>query len=234
MSGISPGQSLACESFDDVYRKIFPRLVASLRFAGAGDDAEDVAQEALTRTAQRFERLTDPASYTYRIAFRLLLRSPRHRMERLRRRLQQQRQVHDATFEQGEQDIDLRRALDQLPPRQRACAVLVLCELFTPSEAAAVLRVAPSTVRSNLTKARPLLKRALNVTETGSQVGGVIREVIAERRSAGEADDLPAAHQITAGAVFGEPDPQFSTTWRALGGAAAEDEMRSIPDGGDL
>jgi len=146
--------------FDRFFRATFPRLVATLRLSGAPADAEDIAQEALARTFTHFGTIDSPGPYAYRIAFRLIARSPSRRHAALRLRIAQQPApvpTHDDSIA-----LDLQRALARLPPQQRACAVLVICEGLTPAEVAAIVGVRASTVRSNLSKARKTLRRALD------------------------------------------------------------------------
>lgn len=67
----------ASESFEDFYREHYPRLTRGLAIAGAGDAAEDLAQEAMARTLaswRRVRRGANPPGYVYTTGFRLLQR----------------------------------------------------------------------------------------------------------------------------------------------------------------
>jgi RNA polymerase sigma-70 factor (ECF subfamily) len=60
------------------------------------------------------------------------------------------------------QRADLARALDSLPPDQRAAVLLVDAEGLDYADAAEVLGVAPGTIASRLSRARATLRRALD------------------------------------------------------------------------
>jgi DNA-directed RNA polymerase specialized sigma24 family protein len=59
---------------------------------------------------------------------------------------------------------DLDRALAAMPPRRRACVVLVWCLDVSPVDAAEALSIAPGTVRKQLELARAYLHQ--HVVET--------------------------------------------------------------------
>jgi RNA polymerase sigma-70 factor (ECF subfamily) len=63
----------------------------------------------------------------------------------------------------------LDRALGQLPEDQRAAILLIGLEGLSYGEAASVLRIAPSTIRSRLSRGRAALRRAMGV-ETAPRV----------------------------------------------------------------
>jgi DNA-directed RNA polymerase specialized sigma24 family protein len=57
--------------------------------------------------------------------------------------------------------VDLERALQAMPPRRRACAILCFALGLTPIDAAEALRIAPGTVRKQLELARSTLRSGL-------------------------------------------------------------------------
>jgi RNA polymerase sigma-70 factor (ECF subfamily) len=68
---------------------------------------------------------------------------------------------------------DVRRALAQLSPPQRAAVVLVDLEEFTISEAAQMLKLPPGTVASRLARAHAALRDLLRAYRPGTaQIGG--------------------------------------------------------------
>jgi RNA polymerase sigma-70 factor (ECF subfamily) len=147
-------------AFDDLYAEHYARLTRALTISGAGDAAEDIAQEAMARTLARWRRVrkgTNPAGYVYTTAFRLLQRH--------------QRRAQPADTERGRSvagpegatvtNIVLAQALDSMPPARRAVAALCISLGWTTDEAAAALGIAPSTVRVQLHRAREDLHRAL-------------------------------------------------------------------------
>jgi RNA polymerase sigma-70 factor, ECF subfamily len=143
--------------------------VLSLRLAtGSAEEAEDLAQEAFARTLARWGRVrggSNPLGYVYRVAFRLEQRS------RLRRRRQHEAASEaarlrptgpaQASGDPWSNGATVRDALAQLPPACRRAAVLCLYIEMTAPEAAAVLGISASTVRTYLQRAREALAIAL-------------------------------------------------------------------------
>jgi RNA polymerase sigma-70 factor, ECF subfamily len=154
--------------FDGFYRTNYPRVVLSLRLAtGSVDDAEDLAQEAFARTLVHWARVrggSSPLGYVYRVAFRLQQR------KRLRRKRQHDAATDAARLRAGPaqtlndawSDVAaVRGALTQLPPACRRAAVLCLYADMTAPEAAAVLGVSASTIRTHIQRARQALVATL-------------------------------------------------------------------------
>jgi RNA polymerase sigma-70 factor, ECF subfamily len=155
--------------FDGFYRTNYPRVVLSLRLAtGSADDAEDLAQEAFARTLVHWARVrggSSPLGYVYRVAFRLQQR------KRLRRKRQHEAATDAArllstgptqTLNDSWSDVAaVRDALTQLPPACRRAAVLCLYADMTAPEAAAVLGVSASTIRTHVQRARQALVATL-------------------------------------------------------------------------
>lgn len=148
------------EDFVAIYKLHYARLVRALELGGVSQPtAEDVAQEAFARTLghwRRVRRGTNPAGYVYRVAFRLARRS-------LPRELQiaDERPSVDiaaeATLQAG---IDA--VLRAMPAARRRCAVLCLVVGMSTKDAASALRIAESTVRKQIERARTDLRLALN------------------------------------------------------------------------
>ncbi|HET6918773.1 MAG TPA: sigma-70 family RNA polymerase sigma factor, partial [Jiangellaceae bacterium] len=155
--------------FAGFYRTNYPRVVLSLRLAtGSADDAEDLAQEAFARTLVHWARVrggSSPLGYVYRVAFRLQQR------KRLRRRRQHEAATDAArllstgpaqSLNDSWSDVEaVRDALTQLPPACRRAAVLCLYADMTAPEAAAVLGVSASTIRTHIQRARQALVATL-------------------------------------------------------------------------
>ncbi len=156
--------------FDGFYRDNYRRVVTGLRLAtGSIDEAEDLAQEAFARTLARWSRVrtgTNPTGYVFRVAYRL------HRRNRFHRRRQQ-----DVASSQAHRDSQqsasatdwrdevaaVREALARLPLARRRAAVLCLYAEFTAEEAAVVLGVSASTVRTQVQRARQALGAAVEL-----------------------------------------------------------------------
>ncbi|MDQ1466450.1 MAG: hypothetical protein QOH10_865 [Actinomycetota bacterium] len=146
--------------FDDLYAEHYPRLTRALTISGAGDAAEDIAQEAMARTLARWRRVrkgTNPAGYVYTTAFRLL-----QRHQRRARPVEAERGPSVAGPEGvAVTNVVLAQALVAMPPARRAVAALCISLEWSADEAAAALGIAPSTVRVQLHRAREDLHRAL-------------------------------------------------------------------------
>lgn len=133
-------------------------------------EAEDLMQDAFLRLWERWdrvERMDDPTGYLYRTAMNGL-RSRRRRALTALRKAMRDRPVADA-FEEIEGRDAVVRALAVLAPRQRAVVVLKHVLGMTTAEAAAALRITPSTVRVLAARAMARLRR--EVEEADGQPG---------------------------------------------------------------
>ncbi len=160
------------ESFVTLYREHYPRVVRALELSGArAGVAEDLAQEAFARTLSHWRRVrngSSPAGYVFKTAFRLAA---------VRRRRDARPPISllapsgDAGAEATTR-VSLERALAAMPPGRRRCAVLCLIVGLAPRDAALALKLAPSTVRKQVERARSDLRRALAVSEDGDGPDG--------------------------------------------------------------
>ena len=183
----APGPAAAAE-FEALYRQHYPRLVRSLRLAGIGGEAEDVAQEAFARTLVhwwRVRRGTNPAGYAYRVAFRLAFR----RRRRAVALVQADGSVPDA-IAAATLRVDVERRLAAMPAGRRRCAVLVLLVGLEPAEVARALRIAPSTVRKQVSLARADLAQADRARADRAQAD---RAQADRARAEGRGDEQPAS-----------------------------------------
>jgi len=147
--------------FHDEYEKLGRAIYL---MTGDRVEAEDIAQEALVRVYERWDRVSrmdSPTGYLYRTAMNLV----RSRLRRLRRA------VHHPV-EPGLQD-PMRRAEDRadvlamlatLPGQQRRALVLIDWLAFDADEAARIMGVKNSTMRVHLSRGRKSL-RALTDTD---------------------------------------------------------------------
>jgi RNA polymerase sigma-70 factor, ECF subfamily len=134
-------------------------------------DAEDVAQEALLRAYQKFDRLKDVRrfrAWLVRITFRLALDRWRSARRRERREtewaLPEQRPALPTTAEAVASNAfreRLEKALEELPEKLRLVLLLSAIEGYTTDEVAALLRVPAGTVKSRLFQARKVLAEKL-------------------------------------------------------------------------
>jgi RNA polymerase sigma factor (sigma-70 family) len=148
--------------FEGFFEAHFEGLLRVLYLIG-GDrhEAEDLAQEAMVKAYERWERirrLDDPPGYVYRMA--LNARRSRLRRVALAARKAVGRLEADPISATDDRDA-LRRALRTIPEGQREALVLVEWLGLDDQEAGRVLGVRPVTVRVRISRARPKLQEAL-------------------------------------------------------------------------
>jgi len=146
-----------------------PRLVNALALAsGSYPAAEDAVQEALVRAwmrSERGEQVESLPAWVAAVALNLTRSGWRRAMaERRARRRFPERSVSAAT--PSEEHIDVARALEALPRRQREVAVLRYLLEMSTAEVARTLGITEGTVKSSLARARAHLAEALQVHDT--------------------------------------------------------------------
>ena len=134
-------------------------------------DAEDVAQEALLRAYQSFDRLRDRnrfSGWLVRISFRLALDRLRSAKRRERRDAQWSQPAHlppPATAEDvaasNQFQGHLESALEELPEKLRLVLLLSAMEGYTIEEIAGMIGVPLGTVKSRIFIARKKLAEKL-------------------------------------------------------------------------
>jgi RNA polymerase sigma-70 factor (ECF subfamily) len=158
-------------ALDLLLAHIHPMLYRwALANATDGDDAEDIAQQALvvvyTKIGQ-FRGESPLAVWLYRLTMRTAAQRRRTFARRkaldVRAHAEVTRMVYE-TDPGGRVDRDrltalVRECYDRLPPQQRAALSLVDFEGYTPAEAAELMELAPVTLRANLFKARASVRR---------------------------------------------------------------------------
>lgn len=160
-------------AFDAIYEAFRPRLFSFLaRLSRRRDVAEDLLEETWLRLVTRASDLTDDTRlgpWLFTVARNLFASWCRDRT------LHEDRLFDGALpwpgalppespFEaaaRGETERRLEAALARLAPRDREVLLLVGGEELSPSEAAAVLGLAPEAVRKRLQRARERLAREM-------------------------------------------------------------------------
>jgi len=159
----TPTLALDFESFFRAeYRSLCQALVL---LVGDTFEAEEIAQETMTRVLERWDRvgaMDSPAGYAYRTALNLQRKRIRRLAVRARRRFAA---VPVADIGAGASDRhDVRRALQELPDGLRAALILVDWLDMDTAEAGRVLDLKPASVRVRLHRARSALRDALGET----------------------------------------------------------------------
>ncbi len=157
---ISSGEVEAGARFDIFFEEERRRLFKALYFVtGNRQDAEELSQDAFMKLWERWDeidRIDDPTAYLFRVAlngFRLR----RRRAAMAVRKLIPIPEPPDG-FAEAEMRADIRQLLLGVTPRQRAALVLVDLLGYSSEQAADILRVKPSTVRSLATLGRQALR----------------------------------------------------------------------------
>jgi RNA polymerase sigma-70 factor, ECF subfamily len=148
-------------SFEVFFQHEYPKLVRLL-FAMTSDlsEAEDLAQDAMSRTWERWERvgqMDSPAGFTYRIALNLQRKRIRHLSVRARRLPL----LLPAQPAEPHVSGEVVSALAMLPPEQRAALLLIEWIGMSVEEAAPILGVTAAGVRTRIYRARQALRRSL-------------------------------------------------------------------------
>ena len=150
-------------TFESFFRRTYPRLAqASLLLTGSREEAQDVAQDALARVYARWDRvrvMDSPEGYVYRTALNIV----RKRAKRVSPHLESgsvQGNAEDPSIDIAERDR-IMRALKSLPGGQREALILSEWLDLDTREVARALRIAESSVRVRLHRARSNLREAL-------------------------------------------------------------------------
>ena len=153
-------------SFDAFFRAEHQRLAAlATALCGDREAGRDVAQEALVRTYQEWDRVSQferPGGWTRRVVVNLARDHGRHLAVR-RRRLPElaHRIAGDRTADDAPLDAEMWAAVATLPERQRTAVALFYIGDRSISEVAEVMGVHGGTVKTTLHKARSQLRRLL-------------------------------------------------------------------------
>lgn len=144
--------------FEPWYRALHPQLVAALFLStGELDEAADVADEAMARALERWDRvrtMASPDGWAFQVAFNLVRRRGRRRaLEHTVLRRSAAGRATSMPAPAGE----AWDAVRQLPPRQRQVVALRFLADLPESEIAAVLGISRGTVSSTLVDARRAL-----------------------------------------------------------------------------
>jgi RNA polymerase sigma factor (sigma-70 family) len=145
-----------------------PRLVGSLLlYCGDRGLAEELAQEALVRTVERWPQvaaMTAPEAWVYRVAFNLA-RSRFRRRGAERRATRRLARLPVPSADDETTAIAVRAAVRALPPRQRAVVIARFYSGLSVAETATALACAEGTVKATTHQAIRALRAAGIVDE---------------------------------------------------------------------
>ena len=146
--------------FDAFFEEEHERLFKALYFVtGNRHDAEELMQDAFVRLWERWGeigRIDDPTAYLFRVALNGFRMRRRRAVMALRKVLPIPERRDP--FLDAEMRADVRQLLLEVTPRQRAALLLVDLLGYPSEQAARILRVRPSTVRTLATRGRRVLR----------------------------------------------------------------------------
>ena len=143
---------------DAAYPVLLHELTRLARAVGAGDDAEDIAQDTLLHAREKVGQLRSPDHLR-----------PWLRRSAVRRATSSRQRLRRWVFQEGTSGapadhtlgVDLRAAIDGLPRQERLALSLVYGLGYSQAEAAESLGVQRGTVATSLFRARQKLAIAL-------------------------------------------------------------------------
>jgi RNA polymerase sigma-70 factor (ECF subfamily) len=151
--------------FDGFFRVEYPRL---LRVLSAADvSADDALQDAFTKAALAWRRISkyeDPAGWVRRVAVHRML-DERRSVRRKHAAIERMHALAPTDVDDGDATLDLARAIDLLPTRQRVALSLFYLGGLTSAETGAAMGITAGTVRFHLHEARARLRELLEVRD---------------------------------------------------------------------
>jgi RNA polymerase sigma factor (sigma-70 family) len=161
------GKSESGLDFPEFFETEYRRLAKAL-FLVAGDssEADELAQEALVRVFERWDRvrlMDSPTGYLYRIALNLNRSRLRRVASRVRHPLSVSQEPDPLAGVEARDEV--RRRLAALPRGQREAVVLVEWLGMGAEQAGAILGIEASTVRVQLSRARKALRATVGTRD---------------------------------------------------------------------
>ena len=154
--------------FEMLYREHHRRVYAiALRFARDADRAEEIVQDAFVRawrSLPSFNGDSRLSTWLHSVAVNAALdgvRARSRREARIDRDVDLERYAAEVGRAMPEADLDLERAVAGLPDGAREIVILHYIEGYPCAEIAERLGIVEGTVKSQLHRARKLLKEAL-------------------------------------------------------------------------
>lgn len=148
------GKPVFEDAFSDYFAVAFK---VAHRIVGNHHDAEDVAAETMMRACDKWHRVArmeSPAGWVVRVSSNLAI-------DTVRRRRLLERQAGDPAgrLDDADSHLDLVTLLCRLPRRQRDVIALRYLVGFSEAEIAALLGIAPGSVKRHASRALDRLRR---------------------------------------------------------------------------
>jgi RNA polymerase sigma factor (sigma-70 family) len=150
-------------SFEDLFHAEKDRLYqAMVMLTGNRQEAEDLMQDAFVRVFERWDRVSsveDPIGYLYRTAMNGFRSHYRRSALALRRAVPPRDRRDDIA--RADRHLDLTRRLALLTKKQRTALVLTDFLELSSEEAAEAMGLTPGAVRTQASRARTQLRKAV-------------------------------------------------------------------------
>ncbi len=151
------------DDFVDSYADLHGRAYrVAFRLLGDRHEAEDIAQEACIRACSRWRKLSD-GGYAAPWVVHVSANLARDRWRRLQRAQNTGVQPDKTTMSCAGERVDLHRALDALPTRQREVVMLRYVADLSEQEVARRLKCAPGTVKTHAARGLASLRATLAI-----------------------------------------------------------------------
>jgi RNA polymerase sigma-70 factor (ECF subfamily) len=153
-------------AFERLYRRHVGRVASLARWLGDSADVDDAVQEIFLRVWQKLHTFAGQAAFStwlHRVAVNLLVRRRERAGIRQRRESQEEAPLLAAPAPRERPDlrVAIERAVERLPAGARDVFVLHDMEGYKHEEIGRMLGVDPGTSRSQLHRARLLLREQL-------------------------------------------------------------------------
>ena len=162
--GRDAGEAVVETEFDAAFPEMFRAAYrVAYRLLGSREDAADCAQEACARACANWAKLIrggNPLPWVVRVSCNLAIDRWRHT-----RRSAAGEIVALVELQPDPARLDLYRALEGLPRRQRDIVVLRHLADLSEAEVAGLMGCSVGTVKSNASRARAALRAVLTIEE---------------------------------------------------------------------
>lgn len=125
----------------------------AFRVVGSASEAEEIAQETLTRALVRWSRLANPHAWVARVALRLAIDSTRGQARHYGQLVEQPAAADDI-----ERRLDLQRALKRLSRRQQEVLACRYLADLSDEETARALGISTGSVKQHAARALAALR----------------------------------------------------------------------------